>query len=99
MSDAPDGATHQALEDIAITRVIPRMTVISPCDAIEAKKATIAAAKMKGPVYIRLAREKTPIITAEESAFEIGKAQIVWQAGEVNKAGGTGDEKTKMQCQ
>jgi transketolase len=97
VSVGPDGGSHQALEDIAIIRVIPRMTVISPCDAIEAKKATMAAAKIKGPVYIRLAREKTPVITAEESPFEIGKAQIVWQSGEVKKAGGTGDEKTRMQ--
>lgn len=84
VSVGPDGGSHQALEDIALTRVIPRMTVISPCDAIEAKKATVAAAKVNGPVYIRLAREKTPIITTEETPFEIGKAQIVWQAGEVN---------------
>ncbi|MBI3685189.1 transketolase family protein [Candidatus Azambacteria bacterium] len=75
VSVGPDGGTHQAIEDIAITRVIPRMTVLTPCDAIEAKKATLAAAKMKGPVYIRLAREKTPIITTEETPFEIGKAQ------------------------
>lgn len=93
----PDGGSHQALEDIAVTRVIPKMTVISPCDAIEAKKATIAAAKMKGPVYIRLAREKSPIITSEITAFEIGKAQIVWQNGEVNIAGGASDEKTGKQ--
>ncbi len=79
ISVGPDGGTHQAIEDIALTRVIPRLTVISPCDAIEAKKATLAAAKIKGPVYIRLAREKTPIMTTEETAFEIGKAQIVWQ--------------------
>ncbi|MCR4306696.1 MAG: transketolase family protein, partial [Candidatus Yonathbacteria bacterium] len=63
VSVGPDGGTHQAIEDIAITRVIPRMTVIAPCDSIEAKKATKAAAKMEGPVYIRLAREKTPVIT------------------------------------
>jgi len=80
VSVGPDGGSHQALEDIALTRVLPRMTVISPCDAIEAKKATIAAAKINGPVYIRLAREKTPIITTEDSPFEIGKAQIVWRA-------------------
>ena len=82
----PDGGSHQALEDIAITRVIPRMTVISPCDAIEAKKATVAAAKINGPVYIRLAREKSSIITTEETVFEIGKAQIVWQS-DVAKVG------------
>lgn len=80
VSVGPDGGTHQAIEDIAITRVIPRMTVISPCDSIEAKKATIAAARTDTPVYIRLAREKTPIITTEDSRFEIGKAELFWQA-------------------
>src|SRR3954471_5182680 len=52
ISVGPDGGTHQAIEDIAITRVIPRMVVISPCDSIEAKKATLAAAKTKTPVYL-----------------------------------------------
>lgn len=80
VSVGPDGGTHQAIEDIAITRVIPRMTVISPCDAIEAKKATLAIAKMVGPVYIRLAREKTPIITTGETPFEIGKGQIFFES-------------------
>lgn len=82
ISVGPDGGTHQAIEDIAITRVIPNMTVISPCDVIEAKKATIAAAKTKEPTYIRLAREKTPIITTEETPFEIGKAQIFFETEE-----------------
>ncbi len=76
ISVGPDGGTHQAIEDIAIMRVIPRMIVISPCDAIEAKKATIAAARANNPVYIRLAREKTPIMTTEGTPFNIGKAQI-----------------------
>src|SRR3989344_493678 len=80
VSVGPDGGTHQAIEDIAITRVIPRMTVLVPCDSIEAKKATLAAAKMKWPVYIRLAREKTPIMTTEETPFEIGKAQYFYPA-------------------
>lgn len=80
ISVGPDGGTHQAIEDIAITRVIPRMTVISPCDAVEAKKATLAAAKTDMPVYIRLAREKTPVMTTEETPFEIGKAQIFWES-------------------
>lgn len=71
-----DGGTHQALEDLALMRVLPGMVVLSPCDAIEAKKATIEAAKVNKPVYIRLAREKTPIITTEETPFEIGKAEI-----------------------
>jgi transketolase len=78
ISVGPDGGTHQAIEDIAITRVIPRMVVISPCDSIEAKKATIACAQTKDPTYIRLAREKTPIITTEQSPFEIGKAQLLF---------------------
>lgn len=76
VSVGPDGATHQAIEDMAIMRVIPRMTVINPCDAAEAEKATLAAAKHVGPVYIRLAREKTPIVTTPEAPFEIGKAHI-----------------------
>ena len=79
VSVGPDGGTHQAIEDIALTRVIPRMVVISPCDAIEAKKATLAAAKTNNPTYIRLAREKTPIITTAETPFEIGKAQIFFE--------------------
>ncbi|HVS79605.1 MAG TPA: transketolase C-terminal domain-containing protein [Candidatus Paceibacterota bacterium] len=78
VSVGPDGGTHQAIEDIAITRVVPRMCVLSPCDAVEAKKATLAAAKTNTPVYIRLAREKTPVITTEETPFEIGKARIFW---------------------
>lgn len=79
VSVGPDGGTHQAIEDIAIMRVIPRMVVISPCDALEAKKATIAAAKIDAPVYIRLAREKTPIITTLDTPFEIGKAIILYE--------------------
>ncbi|HEY4101416.1 MAG TPA: transketolase C-terminal domain-containing protein [Gemmatimonadales bacterium] len=78
ISVGPDGGTHQAIEDIAITRVIPRMIVLSPCDAIEARKATIAAASTGTPVYLRLAREKTPVMTTDDSPFEIGKAQCVW---------------------
>ncbi|MEK7463892.1 MAG: transketolase family protein [Patescibacteria group bacterium] len=79
ISVGPDGGTHQAIEDLAITRVIPNMVVISPCDSIEAKKATIACAKTKFPTYIRLAREKTPVITTEETPFEIGKAQVLFE--------------------
>ena len=79
VSVGPDGGTHQAIEDIALMRVLSRMVVISPCDAIEARKATIAAAKTNTPVYIRLAREKTPIITTEETPFEIGKAQVFFE--------------------
>jgi transketolase len=79
ISVGPDGGTHQAVEDIAITRVIPNMVVISPCDAVEAKKATIAAAQTKEPTYIRLAREKTPILTTIDTPFEIGKAQVYFE--------------------
>ncbi len=78
ISVGPDGGTHQALEDIALMRVMPNMDVISPCDAIEAKKATLALAKSPKPAYLRLAREKTPIITTDETPFNIGKAEIYW---------------------
>lgn len=74
VSVGPDGATHQAIEDIAITRCIPNMTVLAPCDVHEAKKATLAIAKWKGPCYVRFAREKTHVFTTERTPFEIGKA-------------------------
>lgn len=70
----PDGATHQATEDIAMMRALPNMKIFAPCDAIEAKKATIAASSIYGPVYIRFCREKSPVFTTEETPFEIGKA-------------------------
>ncbi len=78
VSVGPDGGSHQALEDIALTRVLPRMDVIVPCDALEAKKATLALAQTPAPTYLRLAREKTPIVTTELSPFVIGKANILW---------------------
>ena len=78
VSVGPDGGTHQALEDIALMRVVPNMDVISPCDAIEARKATLALIKTIKPAYLRLAREKTPIITTEETPFNIDKAEIYW---------------------
>lgn len=77
ISVGPDGATHQALEDIAIVRVLPNIVVEVPADAIEAKKTTLAAAAHKGPFYFRFGREKTPIITTEETPFEIGKAEVL----------------------
>jgi len=79
ISVGPDGGTHQALEDIALMRILPNIDVVSPCDSIEARKATLALAKSKSPAYLRLAREKTPIITTEETPFELGKAEIYWQ--------------------
>jgi transketolase len=87
VSVGPDGGSHQALEDIAITRVLPRMTVISPCDAIEAKKATLAAAKVIGPTYIRLARAKSPVITTEKTPFKIGKAEVFYRSRKTPKVG------------
>lgn len=79
VSVGPDGGTHQAIEDIAITRVISRMNVISPCDSIQAKKATLALCADPKIAYLRLAREKTPIVTSEETPFEFGKAQIFYR--------------------
>jgi transketolase len=73
----PDGASHQALEDIAIMRVLPNMTVIVPADAEEARKATVAAASLKGPVYIRTCREKMPVFTTAATPFQIGKANLL----------------------
>jgi transketolase len=74
----PDGATHQATEDIAITRCWPKMHVYVPCDAIEAKKATIAAADISTPVYLRYTRDKTPLITTDATPFKVGKLQTFW---------------------
>ena len=76
VSVGPDGATHQALEDIALMRVIPGMVVIAPADVHEAHKAVLAAAAYDGPVYIRIARNATPVITTAESPFTIGKAEV-----------------------
>ncbi len=76
ISVGPDGATHQALEDIALMRVMPRMTVLVPCDAVEAQKATLAAAFHPGPVYIRFGREKSPVFTTKDTPFQIGRAEI-----------------------
>jgi len=73
----PDGASHQALEEITLTRVLPNLTVFVPCDYIEAKKATLAAAKIKGPVYIRLGREAIPIITTADTVFEPGRGIVM----------------------
>lgn len=75
----PDGATHQATEDIAITRVWPNISVFVPCDSEEARKATVEAAKIKGPVYLRFTRDKTPLITTQKTPFDNGKIQVFWQ--------------------
>jgi len=78
VSVGPDGATHQATEDIAWMRTMPNMKVIVPCDAVEAKKATVAAAKIRGPVYLRFAREKSPVVTTGKTPFTPGKAGLFW---------------------
>ncbi len=79
VSVGPDGATHQAIEDIALMRVIPNMIVIAPADIHEARKATLAAAKHEGPVYIRVGRSDTPVVTTPESPFMIGKAEVFYE--------------------
>lgn len=82
-----DGASHQALEDIAIMRAIPAMTVIVPADAVETRKAVEAAAWYDGPVYIRLTREKLPVIYPDEKPFRIGAASEVRQGTDVTLFG------------
>jgi len=83
VSVGPDGATHQAIEDIAIMRVIPHMTVVVPCDSVQTRKATLALSEMWGPVYLRFGREKSAVITTDETPFEIGKAQTLREGGDV----------------
>lgn len=80
ISVGPDGATHQATEDIALMRALPNMKVFVPCDAIEARKATLAAARIWGPIYLRFGREKTPVMTTDLTPFIPGKAEIFWQS-------------------
>jgi transketolase len=78
ISVGPDGMSHQGLEDMAITRCLPGLVVIAPGDSIETKKATLAAAGYKGPVYLRFAREKTPVFTTTAAPFKIGRAEVLW---------------------
>ncbi|MBT4349990.1 transketolase family protein [bacterium] len=76
----PDGASHQALEDIAITRCLPNLTVIAPIDYEQTKKAVKAITRLTGPIYLRLTRQNSPVITTAQTPFQIGKANIL-QAG------------------
>lgn len=87
ISVGPDGATHQALEDIALMRVQPNMIVVVPCDAIEAEKATIASASNGKPTYLRFGREKSPVFTTTETPFEIGKAVTLRDGADVTIIG------------
>ncbi|MEI6766281.1 MAG: transketolase family protein [Bacteroidota bacterium] len=85
ISVGPDGATHQALEDIAIMRPLPNMTIFSPCDATQAKIMTIAAVnEMNGPVYIRFGREGVPDFTAGDTPFEMGKGQLLHEGNDLS---------------
>jgi len=83
VSVGPDGATHQAIEDIAIMRVIPKMTVVVPCDSVQTKKATLALAERRGPAYLRFARAESAVITTDETPFEIGVAQTLREGTDV----------------
>jgi len=83
VSVGPDGATHQAIEDMAILRPIPNITIIAPCDVHEARKATVAISRVHGPCYVRYAREKTPVFTTNASPFKIGKANVLTEGKDV----------------
>lgn len=84
ISVGPDGATHQALEDIAIMRVLPHMIVVVPCDYEETKKMVSAAVAVSGPVYFRFAREKTPVITTAKTPFKVGRAEVFRKGKDVS---------------
>lgn len=83
ISVGPDGATHQALEEIALMRVLPNMTVLSPADYPQTKRATHLAAEIEGPVYIRFGREPIPIITGDRTPFELGKGNVYREGSDV----------------
>lgn len=83
VSVGPDGATHQAIEDIAIMRVIPHMTVVVPCDSVQTKKAALALSDRWGPAYLRFGREKSAVITTDDTPFQIGSAQIFRDGSDV----------------
>jgi transketolase len=83
ISVGPDGATHQAMEEISIMRSIPRMKLIVPADFHEARKATMAAAEIYGPIYIRFGRENVPVVTTADSPFEFGKATTMRDGGDI----------------
>lgn len=83
ISVGPDGASHQCIEDLSLMRTIPTMTVIEPCDAVETRKAILAAVDYKGPVYIRLGRAAIPIITRKEDPYTIGRANIIRMGDDV----------------
>lgn len=83
ISVGPDGATHQSLEDIALMRALPNMTVIAPCDSEETRKAALAIAKKQGPCFVRFGREAVPVVTDKDTPFEIGKARLCREGKDV----------------
>ncbi len=83
LSVGPDGASHQALEEIAVMRCLPNMTIIVPADYSEAKKATLAAAEIVGPVYLRFGREKLPVVSSDDDEFIVGKAKLMQEGTDV----------------
>ena len=87
LATGPDGPTHQMTEDIALTRCLPGFTVIAPCDFEQARQAVKAAYSLKGPVYIRNCREKTPVFTTDETPFQVGKAQVLREGKDITAIG------------
>jgi transketolase len=83
ISVGPDGATHQAMEEISIIRSIPNLQMVVPCDYWEAYKATVAAAERPGPVYIRFGREDVPVVTAEDTPFTFGRGEVFAEGGDL----------------
>ncbi len=83
ISVGPDGATHQVLEEVALLRTLPHMTLVVPCDYEEARKATIAIGELDGPAYIRFGRSPVPMFTTKDTPFELGKAQVFREGGDV----------------
>ncbi len=90
VSVGADGATHQALEDIAMTRCLPNLKIIMPCDAVEMEKAVEAAVNTYGPIMLRFGREKVPVLTKKEDKFELGKALVLAEGSDVTLIGGGG---------
>ena len=83
-SASADGATHQALEDMAITRALPNLMVLAPCDYEQTKKVVLASAQINGPVYIRYHKQKLPQVTTADAPFELGKAQVLKEGKDVS---------------
>lgn len=84
LTPGPDGASHQSIEDMGIMRTMPNMTVIMPADYVSAKALVRAAAAWDGPVYLRFTRDSVPVLYGEEETFEIGKAKLLRQGGDVS---------------